>query len=120
MKFKTDENFHPDAAELLRKHGHDVLTVWDQNLRGASDDKLTAICSKEQRAMITLDLDFADIMAYPPGEFPGLIVLRLKDQSRKSILSVMEGIISLLISEPLPGKLWLVDEKKVRIRGNIQ
>lgn len=119
MKFKTDENFHPDAVELLRRHGHEVLTVWDQNLRGASDDKLLTICCKEQRAMITLDLDFADIMVYPPGNFPGLIVMRLKDQSRKSILSVMEKVISLLKSEPLPSKLWLVDEKKVRIRGNI-
>ena len=119
MKFKTDENFHPAAAELLKHHGHDVLTVWDQNLRGTSDENLAAVCRKEKRAIITLDLDFADIMVYPPESLPSVIVLRLKDQSRKSILNVIEGVIPLLESEPLVGKLWLVDEMKVRIRGSL-
>ncbi|HUY31318.1 MAG TPA: DUF5615 family PIN-like protein [Pirellulales bacterium] len=34
MHFKTDENLHPKAADLLRQNGHDALTVYDQGLRG--------------------------------------------------------------------------------------
>jgi hypothetical protein len=30
MQFKIDENLHSDAGELLRQHGHDALTVYDQ------------------------------------------------------------------------------------------
>ncbi len=33
MQFKIDENLHADAADLLRQHGHDALTVFEQGLR---------------------------------------------------------------------------------------
>ena len=35
MRFKVDENLHPDAADLLRSAGHDAMTVYDHGrLRG--------------------------------------------------------------------------------------
>ncbi len=37
MQFKTDENIHPEVAELLRQSGHDAVTVWDQDLRSHCD-----------------------------------------------------------------------------------
>jgi Domain of unknown function (DUF5615) len=37
MRFKIDENLHPEVAELLRQHRHDATTVYDQGLRGHSD-----------------------------------------------------------------------------------
>lgn len=33
MQFKIDENLHSDVADLLRKHGHDALTVFDQGTK---------------------------------------------------------------------------------------
>ena len=42
MKFKTDENVHPDLAARLRAEGHDAMTIWDQNLRGRSDADLAS------------------------------------------------------------------------------
>jgi hypothetical protein len=31
---------------------------------------------------VTLDLDFANIRAYPPGKHAGIVVLRLKHQDK--------------------------------------
>jgi predicted nuclease of predicted toxin-antitoxin system len=116
MQFKIDENVHSDAAELLRQHGHDALTVFEQGLRGESDTNIANLCRQEARAIITLDLDFADIRVYPPGDYEGIIVLRLNDQSRASVLRVLGRIIPLLDAEPLAGQLWIVDEHQVRMR----
>jgi hypothetical protein len=33
-------------------------------------------CEREDWILLTLDLDFSDIHAYPPEEFPGILVLR--------------------------------------------
>jgi predicted nuclease of predicted toxin-antitoxin system len=52
MKFKIDENLPLEAAALLREAGHDALTVHDQNLRGALDPKLRAVCIAEGRIPI--------------------------------------------------------------------
>lgn len=66
---------------------------------------------------MTLDMDFADIRAYPPAEFPGLIVLHLRQQDRPHVLDMLARLIQLLGQEPLEQHLWIVEEKRVRIRG---
>jgi predicted nuclease of predicted toxin-antitoxin system len=117
MRFKIDENLPVEAADLLRAAGHDALTVLDQNLGGDDDRKIGDIVRDEKRTLITLDLDFADIRTFPPGEYSGLIVLRLAVQSKPSILALIERIIPLLNQEPLVGMLWVVDQSALRIRG---
>jgi predicted nuclease of predicted toxin-antitoxin system len=78
MKFKIDENLPVETADLLKRAGYDALTVSDQNLSGIADPEIISICNSGERALISLDLRFADIHAYPPENLPGLIVLRLK------------------------------------------
>ena len=68
-------------------------------------------------ALITLDLGFADIRAYPPEQSPGLIVLRLRRQDKLTVLGVVVRPIGVLSEETLSGHLWVVDEERIRIRG---
>jgi len=116
MRFKIDENLHVDAARVLAVAGHDVMTVFEQGLQGRSDSVVAKICHREKRAIVTLDLDFSDIRTFPPGDHSGIIVLRLVDQGRQAVLRSLERLIPLLEVEPLDGKLWIVDERHLRIR----
>jgi len=117
MRFKTDENLPVEVADLLRAAGHDAHTVFDESLSGRPDSNIAETVRHEQRVLITLDLDFADIRAYPPQHYPGLIVLRLAMQDKPSVLAVITRVIPLLNTEPLTGLLWIVDESAIRIRG---
>ena len=116
MRFKVDENLPLEVAERLRACGHDAQTVLEQELGGSDDSRLAALCQREGRALVTLDMDFADIRAYPPADLPGLIVLRLGRQDKMTVLSVLAQLIEVLRSESLTGKLWIVEESRVRIR----
>ena len=120
MRFKTDENLHPELAEFLRENGHDALTALiesdDCPKRGRADSDLAAACRSERRAMVTRDVGFADIRTYTPKQFAGLVVLRVTNQSRQSILPVAAQILNLLKSEPLIGQLWVVEDSNVRVR----
>jgi predicted nuclease of predicted toxin-antitoxin system len=78
MKFKVDENLPVETTTLLKAAGHDALSVFDQDLEGKADSQISDICKVEKRILVTLDLDFADIRAYPPEEFPGIIAFRLR------------------------------------------
>jgi len=117
MNFKVDENLPLEVAEMLGQAGHDALTVHDQNLVGSSDQKLSSICQMEKRAVVTLDTDFADIRAYPPGQYAGLVVLRLRQQDKAYVLPVIARFIKALSTEELEGRLWIVDENRIRIRS---
>jgi len=117
MEFKVDENLPVEVADLLRQVGYDAVTVFEQHLGGSPDSDIASVCQEERRVLITLDTDFADIRAYPPAQFPGLIVLRLHRQDKPHVLEVVERLILLLSSEPLEHLLWIVEETRLRIRG---
>ena len=117
MKFKIDENLPIDVADLLNSTGHEAETVLSQNLSGSTDKTLIKVCQTEDRALITFDGDFADLRAYPPSDFPGLVVLRLKRQDKNFVLEIIGKLTETLTREELEGKLWLVEENRIRIRG---
>lgn len=116
MKFKIDENLPPELADLLAAAGHDASTVPGERLDGAADPEIAAVCRQEGRVLITLDLDFADIRFYPPGALPGIVVMRLDDQSKDNLLRVFSWLIANL-DESLAGNFWIVEEGRIRPRN---
>jgi predicted nuclease of predicted toxin-antitoxin system len=117
VKFKFDENLPSDLGALLRADGHDAHSVLDEDLRGAADPCIAKVCRDEQRILITLDLDFGHIKNYPPQDYPGIIVLRLARQDRDTVLGIIPRILTLLQTETIAQRLWIVDDNRTRIRG---
>lgn len=116
MRFKADENLPASATAALRAAGHDVQTVLDERLGGAPDPDVLAACQFERRALVTLDKDLTDVRAYPPAEYPGIIVLRPADQQASTVVALIRRVALLLATEPLAGTLWIADSHRVRIR----
>ena len=116
MKFKLDENLPSEAVELMARWGYDVSSVTLQGLGGATDWHLSEICRKEGRTLITLDLDFADVRQFAGSAQPGLVILRLSDQSAAAVLLALSRIASRLALDPPAGRLWIVDRAGLRVR----
>ncbi|MBU0985655.1 MAG: DUF5615 family PIN-like protein [Proteobacteria bacterium] len=91
--------------------------IFERTLSGAADADIAEVCRQEERVIMTLDTDFADIRAYPPEDFFGIIVLRLKRQDKSYVLSVVKRLVSVLQKEPVIRNLWIVEEDRVRISG---
>ena len=104
MLFKIDENLPVEVAE----------TVHSERVTGVSDQQLSEICQQENRILMTLDIGFANIRTYPPQDFPGLVVIRSKRQDKPSILN---KVMVAFEQEELVGKLWIVEENRIRIRS---
>ncbi len=115
MRFKLDENLPNEMAGLFAEAGHDAVTVVDQRMSGAEDSDLAAICLSEGRILMTLDLDFTDVRAYPPQHYPGIVVFRLSRQSRDYLLEIGTGLL-LELTTSLRGQLWIVEDSRIRIR----
>jgi predicted nuclease of predicted toxin-antitoxin system len=118
MRFKADENLHPAAAEYLCEHGHDAVTIWEEDLQGSDDAGIIERCRLEKRALLTLDTGFGDVRTYRPEDYHGIVVLRLDNPSRKRVLAVLPRLIELIKAEALEKHLWVVDEGAIRIRGS--
>lgn len=118
MKFKVDENLPSEIGELLIRAGHESMSVLEQGLGGATDEELAGVCRQEGRVLVTLDLDFADIRTYPPGQHDGIIVLRVLRQDKSHVLRVFSSVVPLVAQQPLAQRLWIVEETRVRVRGD--
>ena len=116
MRLKVDENLPRAACDLLRGAGHDAIGVGEQGLSGAADARVYQVCQDEQRALVTLDVDFANVQAYEPKSSSGVIVLRLARQDRQRVLDTLARVLPVLEREPLTRRLWVVEEDRIRIR----
>jgi len=116
VKFKLDENMPRRAATLLSGYGHEVATVADEGLGGSEDPLVAQTAAQEGRMVVTLDRRFADIRLYPPGHHPGIIVLRLPDQSSAIVLTALRSFLEQHNVEDMVGCIVVVEPGLLRVR----
>lgn len=116
MKLKLEENLSERGRRILSGAGHDVATVASQSLYQAEDRKVLEQCSRENRALVSLDLDFANPLQFKPSEFSGIAILRLpRRPSREDLLKAIRTLTAGLEKESLSGKLWIVEAERIRV-----
>jgi predicted nuclease of predicted toxin-antitoxin system len=126
MKLKLDENLGVSAKAALTSAGFEAETVRDEELEGTGDRDLIAHCAREERCLVTMDVEFGNPLLYPPHEHRGIVLLRLPARSdRSAILQAIETFCDALRAslspdrdERMPGPdrhLWVVQPGRVRL-----
>ena len=118
MRFLVDANLPRSTVALLQRHGHAAEHVRDLGLGQAPDSQIAARVRTSSAVLMTRDLDFADIRNYPPGSYPGIIVLRLPDDAAaQDIVTLVERLLkqSELLTQ-VPGHLVILEADRVRFR----
>jgi predicted nuclease of predicted toxin-antitoxin system len=101
---------------MLRAAGHDVMTVSQQKLLGTPDENLFAVCASEDRALITLDHDFGNVLRFPPERSGGIVVLEVTPRAESdSIFARVAELIAVLKERELGKELWILEPGRVRI-----
>ena len=115
MKLKLDENLGRDVAEALRAAGHDVETVVDEQLSGAPDRSVIEAARVEERALVTLDLDFGNPLLFRHSAYHGVALFRIAGRVTATALAeTAQVLVRTLSSKSIAGKLWIVQGGRVR------
>ena len=116
MKLKLDENFGRRCVDVLSNAGHDMATVADQQMSGASDEDVIQGSHAESRCLVTLDLDFANRLRFKPANYSGIAVIRLSGRaSYAELMAAVRTFAKALESETIAGKLWIIEIGRIRI-----
>jgi predicted nuclease of predicted toxin-antitoxin system len=101
---------------MLQHQGYEVLTAAAQGLAGASDSAIAEKAQKETCCLVTLDLGFGDVRAYPPENYAGIVIIRPHRQDRDSIQALARVLLATIDrGEPLAGRLWIIEPGCIRI-----
>ena len=118
MRFLIDANLPRAVIAVVQSLGHQVEFARDIGLASATDEQIANHALKYGAALLTRDLDFADIRQYPPDQYSGIVVLRLPDTA---VTEEIAAAVKRFLSEPrfiasLSGRLAIVEGDRVRFR----
>jgi len=116
MKLKLDENLSRHLEERLRVFQHDVTTVADQGLLSQPDTVVAAAAKREERILLTLDLEFGDLRKYPPGNHPGIILFRPRSLGPLAVNRFVEEFVRDTDLGLFTGCVVVVEPSQVRVR----
>jgi predicted nuclease of predicted toxin-antitoxin system len=116
MKFKLDEHLPAEIADDLRQAGHDAMTVVEEGLSCSSDETLMQIVQAESRVMLTMDKGIANVVAFPPSSFAGIVLFRPHQSGRGAVLQFVRQQMPVVLPLIAPGSLIVVSDRGVRVR----
>ena len=90
MNIKLDENLPYRLGVRFSAMGHNVETIHDEKMTGAHDAEVWEAAQREGCFLITQDLDFSDTRRFIPGLHNGVLLVRLRNPTRRALLERIE------------------------------
>jgi predicted nuclease of predicted toxin-antitoxin system len=115
LRLLIDENVSPKITARLREEGYDVKSV-SECCTGLHDDKIAEVAVKEERTIITFDLDFGELYQHL-GVSSIVLRVRTKDPSIiiKRLIDFLQKMEKQKIS--IKNRLAILTEGKIRLIG---
>jgi predicted nuclease of predicted toxin-antitoxin system len=115
MNLLADECVYQVTVKLLRQQGHDVITVQESKLAGHSDKEVLSYSTATDRALITNDAHFSNILLFPPSQHKGVIVLKIRPSVLPEVHAVLNRLLHDINQQEIRQTLAIVDRNKYRI-----
>lgn len=120
LRFFADHCVSNFIIQSLRDAGHQVFRLRD-HLAVESPDPVVISKAQELGALLlSLNGDFADIVAYPPRRFKGIVAIQVRDhpEMMPAVMNRLNDFLrSHLSMEEYSGKLVVVEVNRIRVRG---
>ncbi len=119
LRFLSDQCVPAEISATLCRHGHQVTLLREVLPIRSLDPVVMAKAQELGAVLVSLNGDFADIVAYPPASYLGIIAIQLHNHP-EVIPELMERLLAFLHGHPdqefYHGKLLLAEVHRVRIR----
>ena len=116
LRVKLDENLSKHLRPSLEDIGLDVETAESEGLLGKHDPEVALTAFSEGRMLFTLDVEFADLRKYRPGEHPGIVLFRPRPMGPLSVNRAVLAFARSADLTQLQGCITVVEPGRVRVR----
>lgn len=117
MKLLLDMPVSPKLAVRLRAKGFDVVHLRERNLQTISDAEILELAIKDGRVVVSMDLDFTQLIATQALKWPSLILFRLHKSGPDEVGPLLEYILQTYDKELEQGAIISATDSQIRARS---
>jgi predicted nuclease of predicted toxin-antitoxin system len=116
-RYLVDEDLPRSLARAMTAAGLEAEDVRDVGLRGRPDREVLDGAVARGAALVSADLGFANLLAFPLGTHRGIVVVRFpnevpNDVVNRHVVDALRGVSG----EDLVGNLIIIEPTRVRLR----
>jgi predicted nuclease of predicted toxin-antitoxin system len=116
LRILIDMNLSPEWASRLHQAGIDARHWSSVGAPSAPDREVFAHAREARWAVLTQDLDFAQVLFETAAEGPSTILLRLRNELGEGEYARVLAALRELAAEIAAGALIVIDEQRIRVR----
>ncbi|BDA73090.1 hypothetical protein CAL7716_072560 [Calothrix sp. PCC 7716] len=116
MKFLADMGISLRTVAWLRDAGYDTVHLRDEGLQQLPDDEILIKARIEGRILLTVDLDFAQLLAVSGELLPSVILFRLGNKNYNAINERLTEVLRQCQEDLEAGSIISVTNETFRVR----
>jgi predicted nuclease of predicted toxin-antitoxin system len=116
MRFLADMGVSQQVVEWLRTNGHDAVHLRDEGLQRLPNGEIFQKAGREQRIVLTFDLDFGEILAASAGQIVSVILFRLRNPRADFVIQRLDDVLAQSSAELSQGAIVVVEDGRHRVR----
>jgi hypothetical protein len=116
MKFLADMGISLRTVQWLRDQGFDTVHLRDQGLQLLPDQEIIEKAYQENRIILTVDLDFPQLLATSKRLLPSVVLFRLGNENYDLINDRLSVILQECREVLEAGAIISVTDRMLRIR----
>ena len=116
MRFLADMGVSQQVVAWLRANGHDAVHLRDEGLQRLPNGEIFQKAGREQRIVLTFDLDFGEILAASAGQIVSVVRFRLRNTRADFVIQRLDDVLNRSSTELSQGAIVVVEDGRHRVR----
>lgn len=116
MRFLADMGGSQRVLEWLRSCGHEATHLRDEGLQRLPNGEIFRKAFREQRIVLTFDLDFGEIVAASGGQIVSVVLVRLRNTRSEFVIQRLATVLAQASDALLRGAIVIVEDGRHRVR----
>jgi predicted nuclease of predicted toxin-antitoxin system len=116
MRFLADMGVSMRVVEWPRSSGHDAIHLREEGLQKLPNGEIFRKAIREERIVLTFDLDFGEIVAGSGGRSISVILFRLRNTRADFVVRRVKIVLEQSAGELAQGAVVLVEDGRHRVR----
>ncbi len=116
MNFLADMGVSLKVVEWLRSQEHNVKHLREQGLQKLGDQDIFELARREDRILLTFDLDFGEIIAFANTPVVNTVIFRLSNAKSSVVIQRLQKTLLVLEEKLNESVIILVEDGRIRVR----